>query len=694
MKRQANTINKLQQGCVLSLAALGLLKLSCASAVAGNVSVSSDLSLALSKSIAISHIEPGKLLNVVLVLALKDPNGAAEFARRVSTPDDPLYGKFLSPEQFGAAFGPSDADYNTVRSWAVNNGLSINEISRSHTTLSVRGSAAQFEAIFGTRIDNYRGPDGRSFFSANSAPNVPVEIAGRLQAVIGLSSYIRLAPLVVRRPTQQSLTKPALHTDSAGGTGPGGAYSAADLRTAYSIPMHLSPAKTETVAVFEQGGFDPNDVKKYESENNLPDVLVEVRNVNGYRGVINDPNIELEAVLDIDMVIGVNPAIKEVQVYEDGDDPFGVALLDALAAMANDNTAQTISISYGTDEAIQGSTQIAAEGLLFEQLAAQGQGVLVSAGDDGAYGRSRNGLNVSDPGSQTYVTSVGGTSLFTGAGSVYLAEEVWNTLAEGIGASGGGVSSYWPIPAWQVRTLYPIPPGGIFKTSATPNSIATRNGGSSTMRNVPDLTAVANPLTGVAVYSAINGGWLQVGGTSVSAPVWGGYLSILGSARRILGLGKLGFLNPYLYYLALTSGSRIDIRNGSNGNANLFRVPGYNAGIGYDNCSGLGSIIGESFAFYSLTRHLAINGTRPSVPRGLSGTAATATANVSWTATPGATGYIVQAIRTGTRTLTNYVSHSDHIELTDLAPKTTYFIEVVAVNPNGANASGLYLTTR
>lgn len=101
-----------------------------------------------------------------------------------------------------------------------------------------------------------------------------------------------------------------------------------------------------------------------------------------------------------------------------------------------------------------------------------------------------------------------------------------------IGASGGGVSSYWPIPTWQVRTLYSIPPGGIFKTSATPNSIATRNGGSSTMRNVPDLTAVANPLTGVAVYSVINGSWLQVGGTSVSAPVWGGYLSILGSARQ------------------------------------------------------------------------------------------------------------------------------------------------------------------
>lgn len=697
MKRKTNAIGKLRQGCVLGLAVLSIGELSCISALAANIKVSSDLPLALTKSTSVSHINPAQIMNVVFVLALKDPSGAAEFCRRVSTPGDALYGRFLTPEQFGAAFGPSDADYNAIRSWAIQKGLSINETSRSHTTLSVRGSATQFEAMFGTRIDNYLGPDGRRFFSANSAPSVPVELSGRLQGVIGLSSYTQFAPLVVRKPAQQLMTQPALHSDSAGGTGPGGAYSAADLRTAYSIPMHLSPDKTETVAVFEQGGFDLNDIKKYESENNLPGVPVKVRNVNGYQGAINDPAVELEAVLDVDMVIGINPAVKEVKVYEDGDDPFGVALLDALAAIANDNTAQTISISYGTDELIQGSTQIAAEGILFQQLAAQGQTVLVSAGDQGAYGRSGNGLNVSDPGSQPYVTSVGGTSLFTGRGSVYLAEDTWNTLGEGLGATGGGVSSYWAIPTWQVRTLYPRPPGPLFKTSASPNSIATPNGGSSTMRNIPDVAALANPLTGVAVYSALNGGWVQVGGTSVSAPIWSGYLSILGSARRIVGLSELGFLNPYLYFLALTSPSTTDIRDGSNGNASLYGIAGYNAGRGYDDCTGLGSMVGESFAFNSLTRHLVINGLLPDTPRGLAGTAGTTTASVSWTTTPRATGYIVQVNRTDIASRTNYVAHSNHIDLIDLSPKTTYFVVVVAVNPNGANRlnpPGLYLTTR
>jgi subtilase family serine protease len=426
MKNKRTVIGKFQQGSMLSLAVLGAVKLMGVSALAENIEINSDLPPALSKSVTISHAEPSKVMNMVFVLGLKDPKGAAEFARRVSTPDDSLYGKFLNPEQFGAAYGPSDSDYEAVKTWVTQHGLSLNEISRSHTTLSVRGTVAQFQTLFGNSIENYRGPDGRTFFSASTAPNIPAEIATRLSGVVGLSNYAGFVPMVVRKPAQAVPAENKIRTDSAGGSGPGGAYSAADLRTAYSIPAHLSPQKTQTVALFEQGGFAMSDIKKYETQNGLPNVPVTVHKVNGYGGGINDLNVELEAVLDIDMVIGINPNVQEVQVYEDGDDPFGVALLDALTAMANDNAAQTISISYGTDEAIQGTTQMAAEGVLFQQLAAQGQTVFVSAGDQGAYGRSGNGLNVSDPGSQPYVTSVGGTTLYTGPGSVYSTEQTWN----------------------------------------------------------------------------------------------------------------------------------------------------------------------------------------------------------------------------------------------------------------------------
>ncbi|MBV8215563.1 MAG: hypothetical protein JOZ08_20310, partial [Verrucomicrobia bacterium] len=252
MINKQTLLNKIQRGSVLGLAVIAAIKLSGVSAIAENIKVNSDLPSALSKSTTVSHVEPGKPMNVVLVLVSKDPNGAAEFARRVSTPDDPLYGKFLTPEQFGAAYGPNDSDYEAVKAWVTQHGLSLNEINRSHTTLSVHGTVSQYESLFATRIDNYQAPDGRTFFSASTAPSIPAEIAARVNGVIGLSNYTGFVPMVMRKPAQGTQ---GIHVDSAGGTGPGGAYSASDLRTAYHIPTHLSPEKTQTVALFEQGGF-------------------------------------------------------------------------------------------------------------------------------------------------------------------------------------------------------------------------------------------------------------------------------------------------------------------------------------------------------------------------------------------------------------------------------------------------------
>jgi Fibronectin type III domain len=226
-------------------------------------------------------------------------------------------------------------------------------------------------------------------------------------------------------------------------------------------------------------------------------------------------------------------------------------------------------------------------------------------------------------------------------------------------------------------------------------SVAAANGGSSTHRNFPDIAGIGNPATGVAVYSALNGGWIQIGGTSVSAPIWAGYVSILDSARRTTGLGKIGFFNPALYSLAENNfGILNDIVDGSNGNASLFGIPGYNAGVGYDNCTGWGSMIGESFAS-SLLLTPTKTGTAPGKFGGISGTAQTTTAKVSWAPSSGATGYLIQVSPTNAFTFNNYVSKGTKVELTGLAAKTTYFINVAALNPSGYTviSSGVYLTT-
>jgi len=274
-------------------------------------------------------------------------------------------------------------------------------------------------------------------------------------------------------------------------------YGPADLRSVYNIPTfgHLNPSAV--AAVFEQGGYHQSDVTKFLTYNSLPQVTVTPVSVDGSPIAAIDPNVELEAVLDIDMIAGINPAISGVRVYIDSSswDPFATALLDAMTQVGDDNIAQVFSISYGQDEGNQGKAALEAEDAALAQLAAEGISVTASSGDDGAYGHEHfNPYNVEDPASQPYVTGVGGTTLLTGPGEVYLGETAWNDLDAGYGATGGGISAYWHVPDYQSK----IPLGGV--------TWVTINGGSAKYRNVPDISAIGDPLTGVGVYSKMNGG--------------------------------------------------------------------------------------------------------------------------------------------------------------------------------------------
>jgi len=545
----------------------------------------------------------------------------------------------------------------------------------------VRGTAAQLEILFKTRLNNYRSQNGQEFYSASVEPTIPDPITSKVTGVIGLTNSVQYAPLAkVYQTFGEDPATPENGTDTAGGTGPGGAYAASDLRSIYKIPT-FGDVAPQTVAVFEQGGFFKSDVQKYLERMQLPNRPVTLVGVDGYNGSVNDLNIELEAVLDIDMVIGINPAVKEVLVYEDGIDPFGVALIDALDQVASDKKAETLSISYGLDEVQQGDAQLAAENTALTQLAAEGITVLVSAGDDGAYGQTGTlsypaQLEVSDPGSQPLVTCVGGTSLSTGPHQIRLGEAVWNRLGLADGATGGGVSSYWTIPSWQNP------------------SYVTTNGGSSTYRNVPDVAAVADLFTGVAVYSKLNGGWLQVGGTSVSAPLWAGYISILNAGLEYLTGQNLGFFNPTFYGInqGQPSGSLYPVLDGTNGNASLYGTPGYNAGFGYNNCTGAGTIFGGGFGVQILSSE---TGGRPPGRSRIFDPALTDTsASFTWTAGKRAAGYVVGLFLPQHDFFECFVTKETHFTFKNLLPKATYHLSIFGVNERGSTFNGFLFNTK
>ncbi len=637
-----------------------------------------DTTPLLAHATLLGHADAAKTMQISLILKLADSDGARRYADRVNTPGDALRGKFLTPAEFAARFGASEADYASVVAWARQAGLTILTKSASRTVLTCRGTVSTLERALNTRFDTYRAADGRAFTASSIAPKLPPAIAAHLMGIVGLSDAVQAAPLSIVNKGGVRATN-AQGAPNLGGTGPVGAYMASDLRHAYDAVTISSAARAgETVALFEQGGFAMSDIRTYAARNKLAMPAITIRKIDGFNGGINNFDIDLEAALDIDMLMAMNTHLQNIVVYETDDTNFQVGLLDALTAMADDDHAQIVSISYGTSESQQGATAIAAEGQVFTQMAAEGMTVFVSAGDGGAYNREES-QNVSDPASQPYVTAVGGTSLYTGAGQSWLGEVTWDDLGLGYGATGGGVSSIWAAPSWQFQQ-----PGLTFEGQI---------GGSNTMRNVPDVAAVGDPLTGVAVYSAANGGWLTVGGTSASAPIWAAYASVIDSAERNLGMYGLGFANPMLYeQLGGNPGlSNHDILDGTNGDPNIMGgIPGYYAGLGADDVTGWGSIRG-----FNLFLNLILNGgigdgPPPDAPTRLVARNITAhAATVSFKASANATGYlgILGSGLTGFATSIVQIGTDNKLRFSGLTPNTQYFALIWSVNHAAATES-------
>jgi subtilase family serine protease len=642
----------------------------------------------VAKSALVSQMETSKTVSVVLALPSSDSAGLKAFVDHVSTPGDPLFRQFITPQEFANRFGGNASDYRFLKDWAVSNNLTISQESVGRTTLTVRGSVAVLNRLFKTQINNYITSDGVTFYSAGKAATVPAEIGSKLVAVIGLTSgkpnaaLAKVGKTLGEHPAANSALKPAGRTDALG-TGPGGAYAPQDLQTAYSIPTWGSLEKGQTLAIFEQGYYNPADVSYYETYFKTGSAVKQVPVSVNKSPVIIEPAIEVEACLDVDMLIAMNPKVAKVLVYIDDYqwDPFDVAITDAFARIADDAKASVVSASYGEDEGffIADGTEVALDTAL-QQCAAQGITVLASSGDNGAFGNYYNyPYNVSNPATDPYITGVGGTSLLTTVGEQYELESAWNEFPY-YGATGGGISTYWAQPAYQN-----IPYSGY----------TAGNGGSTTLRNVPDVAADAAVTTGVAVYVSDQGGWIQVGGTSVASPIWAGYLSNINAALHWTGLGNLGFFNPTLYSVGTTqfatpSDYMYDILGGNNGYV-PYGGPGYYNGFGYSNTTGNGSIWGSGFGL-----QLLLGGKQSGTPAGpvivgIKSPATSTSATIKWTPSSGAVGYAIGLYHAGAlyNIVQGYVEKPPKTSLTftGLTPNTLYNVFIWGFNASGGSAN-------
>jgi subtilase family serine protease len=565
----------------------------------------------------------------------------------LQNPSSPRYHQWLTPQQYAAQFGLSSADLARVTSWLASQGFTVTGVANGGMFVTFSGSVAQAQAAFATSIHSL-SLNGETHFANVTEASVPSAFADVVGAVTGLHDFHPRPHLRTR------IVQPNFTSSQSGNhfLAPGDIYTIYDMNSllASSVDAAGTGSLTGagiTIAVTGQVDIYTSDVSSFRSAaglstTNLPTTVHEP--ANGDPGQANNcspspstncpsPNLDdlSESSLDVEWSGAMAPSATIL--FVNGSDVF----LNSMTQAIDQDLAPIITTSYGECEAGWGSSYLNSFNQLFKQASAQGQTILAAAGDDGATDcdagpSATEGLAVDFPASSPYVTGMGGTQFngdaeATGSGTTwgatqywkgttgsdvissalsYIPEAEWNNASAGdYGGGGGGVSSFFAKPAWQVETA---PGMGITST----NPSVPPDGA----RDVPDLALDASNVHDALLYCASGscgngfriasgtyaGDLTAAGGTSFDSQIFGGMLALIEQKLN----SKLGNINPTLYALGNnaayynTNSSSVfhDVTSGNNAmqcTAGYTDCPtggsiGYSAGTGYDLATGWGSV--------------------------------------------------------------------------------------------------------
>lgn len=490
---------------------------------------------------------PDETATVTVVLRRTPGTGVAPIREFLSAPRF-TDRRHLGREEFAARYGSAPDDHAALREFAVAHQLRVTAESRERRTVQLSGTVAALSSAFDVVLERVEYSGG-SFRGRTGHVRLPPAIRERVIAVLGLDT----------RPQARTHLRVL-----APGTPGAVSYTPVQVGDAYDFPSAES-GEGQCIGLLELGGgYTAADLSQYFSGLGLPVPTVVPVSVDGATnapsGSTSGPDAEVS--LDIEVAGALAPGATLAVYFAPNTDQ---GFLDALSTAVHDTVRRpsVVSVSWGGPESSWTAQARAAFESVLEDAAALGVTVVASAGDDGADDAGPGtGLSVDFPASSPEVVACGGTRLVL-RGAAISEEVVWNDLATGGGATGGGVSVDFSRPTYQADAGVPAGPNGFVG------------------RGVPDVAGDADPSTGFQIR--VDGQAIVVGGTSAVAPLWAALFACI---NQLLG-GPLGFVNPRLYALA-NSGVFHDITSGGNG--------GYEAGPGWDACTGLGSPSGTRLA--------------------------------------------------------------------------------------------------
>jgi xanthomonalisin len=433
----------------------------------------------------------------------------------------------MSQAQFMAKYAPTHGQAQDVANFLSQSGFSNIVISPSRMLVSADAPSATVAAAFQTSFLAVQAANGRSGFMNNAPVHVPAALQDTVLSVVGLQN-VHIAHTNIQR---QSGPIPMAVTG----------HNPVEFASIYGGSGQTTGAGV-TVGIITQGKITQTitDLNSFTSQNGLATVTTQTVNTDG---TSNDTSGVDEWNLDSQDIVGMAGGQVGKIIFYNIPSLSNTDLTDDFDTVVTANATKIVNVSLGECETdAQGDGSAAAQDQLFQQAVAQGQTISVSTGDSGADECGNGGTTPSWPAASQYVIAVAGTTL-NASTTTWSSETVWVD-------SGGSQSTFEPKPSWQ--TLW-----------------------SGSHRGVADVAFDGDPNSGAKII--VNGSSEQVGGTSLSSPLFVGTWTRVIAAKGT----SVGFAGPQIYQLPASTFH--DITSGNNN--------GSTASSGYDLASGRGSMI-------------------------------------------------------------------------------------------------------
>jgi kumamolisin len=539
----------------------------------------------------IGQLPSDQIMNLDVVLPLRDQAGLDSFLQEVYDPTSPSYRHFVTVPEFTQRFGPTQADYDAVVSFLQAKGFAVVGGTRDGMDVQIKGPVSAIEAAFHVTMRTYQHPtESRTFYAPDREPVADLSIP--LWHISGLDNYSIPHPMLEKKTdyaAAHGIDVKDVVSHATTGSGPSASFLGSDMRAAYYGGTALTGAG-QNLGLLEFLGTDLADLTTYFKNigqtNNVPITLL---STDGTSTSCLDTRAggecdDTEQTLDMTQALGMAPGLASLVVYVGSTD---TAIISAMTTHSPLPT--TIGNSWGWTPADPTTLDP-----FFEKMAAQGQNFFSASGDASTWSAS----NEAWPADDAHVVSVGGTDLITAsAAGPWKSETAW--VDSGGGISPDGIA----IPSWQQLS-------GVINSS---------NKGSTTLRNGPDVSANAN----FTFYTCAN----QVaclanefGGTSFAAPMWAGYIALANQQLAENGEPTVGFLNPTIYAQNVTSAYGTDFHDITSGTSGSFSaVTGYDLVTGWGSPNGTGLINALAPTATSPTFTLSASPASVSVVQGSSG---------------------------------------------------------------------------